>query len=137
MRKRIRNSVRPHKLIKLSLTDNKNCMFCGKNESSEMLYGLLYQLDNVVVHLYCIVSAFPKNCIFLLHIDKYCYKNSYFQLLSEKSAQNGRDHEGVCGFLLKDITAELKRASKVVSIFYICLKSELINYQSYKNLDWK
>lgn len=44
-------------LVELSVQHNKACMFCGKKDISEKLYGLLYQLNDVVVHYFCIVSA--------------------------------------------------------------------------------
>jgi len=47
-------------MVELNLKHNKACMLCGHKEISETLYGLLYQLDDVVVHYFCIVSGFPK-----------------------------------------------------------------------------
>lgn len=37
-----------------------------------------------------------------------------FQLLSTRSVQNGKDNDGILGFLWKDINDELTRASKEV-----------------------
>ncbi|XP_060860378.1 uncharacterized protein LOC132937598 [Metopolophium dirhodum] len=79
--------IRKNVMVELNLMHNKACMLCGHKEISEKLYGLLYQLDDVVIHHYCI-------------------------LLSSRSLQNGADNEGIYGFLLKDIRAELSRASK-------------------------
>ncbi|KAL4083946.1 hypothetical protein QTP88_029262 [Uroleucon formosanum] len=79
--------VRKHVKVELNSKHNKACMLCGRKEISEKLYGLLYQLDNAVIHHFCL-------------------------LLSTRSVQNGADNEGIWGFLLKDIKAELARASK-------------------------
>ncbi|XP_060858907.1 G2/M phase-specific E3 ubiquitin-protein ligase-like [Metopolophium dirhodum] len=79
--------IRKNVMVELNLMHNKACMLCGHKEISEKLYGLLYQLDDVIIHHYCI-------------------------LLSSRSLQNGADNEGIYGFLLKDIRAELSRASK-------------------------
>lgn len=38
--------------------ENKECMLCGRRDSSELLYGPLYQQDDIVVHHFCIVSAY-------------------------------------------------------------------------------
>lgn len=43
-------------LVQLSPRHGKECMFCGRKDISEKLYGLLYQLNDVVVHYFCIVS---------------------------------------------------------------------------------
>jgi len=42
-----------------------------------------------------------------------------FQLLSSRGIQNGADNEGIWGFLLKDIKAELTRGSTLVCYLYI------------------
>ncbi|KAL4084071.1 hypothetical protein QTP88_029387 [Uroleucon formosanum] len=76
-------------------------MLCGLKEISEKLYGLLYQLDNAVIHHFCL-------------------------LLSTRSVQNGTDNEGIWGFLLKDIKAELARASKK-TCFYCKKKGDSIS----------
>lgn len=43
--------------LELCLGNNKECMFCGHKEISDLLYGKLYLLFDVVVHYYCLVSA--------------------------------------------------------------------------------
>ncbi|KAL5239048.1 hypothetical protein ACI65C_006458 [Semiaphis heraclei] len=79
-------------ITELSFKHNKACMLCGMKDISEKLYGLMYQLNDVIVHFYCI-------------------------LLSTKAVQNGADNEGIWGFLLKDIKAELTRGSKQICVY--------------------
>lgn len=62
-RKSVQQSSPKNELVELSSKHNKTCMFCGRKESSEMLYGLLYQFGNIVVHFFCIVSALLQNFI--------------------------------------------------------------------------
>jgi len=38
---------------------HKACMLCGHSETSEKLYGTLYQLNDVIVHRFCVVNRFP------------------------------------------------------------------------------
>jgi len=52
--------MRKNVMVELSVSHNKACMLCGQKEISEKLYGLLYQLNDVVVHYFCIVSEFPQ-----------------------------------------------------------------------------
>lgn len=40
-------------------------------------------------------------------------------MLSLRSVENGREKEGIWGYLLKDIKAEITRGSRVVCSFYI------------------
>ncbi|XP_050444037.1 PHD finger protein 7-like [Adelges cooleyi] len=81
-------------MVKLGHKHNKACMFCGRKENSEQLYGFLYQLnDNIVVHYFCV-------------------------LLSSKAIQRGgANDEGTWSFLGNDITRELQRASKVKCVY--------------------
>ncbi|XP_060860107.1 PHD finger protein 7-like [Metopolophium dirhodum] len=79
--------IRKNVMVELNLMHNKACMVCGRKEISEQLYGPLFKLDDVVIHHFCI-------------------------LLSSRSIQNGADNDGIYRFLLKDIRAELSRASK-------------------------
>ncbi|XP_027844173.1 G2/M phase-specific E3 ubiquitin-protein ligase-like isoform X2 [Aphis gossypii] len=82
-----RQPIPKNVLVELSVSHNKACMFCGQKEISEKLYGQLYQLNDIIVHYFCI-------------------------LLSSRAVQNGADKEGIWGFLYKDIKAELTRGSK-------------------------
>lgn len=82
-------------LVELTPRHNKECMFCGHKDISEKKYGPLYQLNDVIVHYFCI-------------------------LLSSRAIQNGSDKEGIWGFLLKDIKAELKRGTRETC--YYCKK---------------
>lgn len=67
----IQQSLPKNELVELKSTHDKACMFCGKKESSEMLYGPLYQFGNVVVHFFCIVSILQQNFILVLCIYIY------------------------------------------------------------------
>ncbi|KAL5241794.1 hypothetical protein ACI65C_009204 [Semiaphis heraclei] len=87
-----RQPIPKNVLVELSPSHNKACMFCGQKEISEKLYGLLYQLNDVICHYFCI-------------------------LLSSRAIQNGADREGIWGFLLKDIKAELTRGSKETCVY--------------------
>ncbi|XP_003241382.1 PHD finger protein 7 isoform X2 [Acyrthosiphon pisum] len=84
--------IRKNVMVELKLVHNQACMLCGRKEISEKLYGLLYQLDDVVVHYFCI-------------------------LLSSMAVQNGTDNQGIWGFLLKDIKAELARGTKEICFY--------------------
>ncbi|XP_001945076.2 PHD finger protein 7 isoform X2 [Acyrthosiphon pisum] len=96
-----RQPIPKNVLVELSTSHNKACMFCGQKEISEKLYGLLYQLNDVICHYFCI-------------------------LLSSRANQNGTDKEGIWGFLLKDIKAELTRGSKE-TCFYCKKKGATIS----------
>lgn len=51
-------------------------MFCGRKEISEKLYGLLYQLNDVIVHYFCIVSTSPEYKLYIIKcktFDIYVY----------------------------------------------------------------
>ncbi|CAI6366585.1 unnamed protein product [Macrosiphum euphorbiae] len=87
-----RQPIPKNVLVELSTSHNKACMFCGQKEISEKLYGLLYQLNDVICHYFCI-------------------------LLSSRASQNGTDREGIWGFLLKDIKSELTRGSKETCVY--------------------
>ncbi|XP_050520438.1 PHD finger protein 7-like isoform X2 [Daktulosphaira vitifoliae] len=87
-----RQGVPKDVLIELSPRHDKACMFCGRKEISEKLYGQLYQLNDVIVHYFCI-------------------------LLSSQAIQRGQDNEGIWGFLLNDIKSEIERGSKAVCIY--------------------
>lgn len=47
-------------LVELTPRHNKECMFCGHKDISEKKYGPLYQLNDVIVHYFCIVSMIYK-----------------------------------------------------------------------------
>jgi len=53
-----RQPIPKNVLVELSSSHNKACMFCGQKEISEKLYGLLYQLNDVICHYFCIVNRF-------------------------------------------------------------------------------
>jgi len=53
----VRQPIPKDVLVELSPRHDKACMFCGRKEISEKLYGILYQLNDVVVHYFCIVST--------------------------------------------------------------------------------
>lgn len=50
--------------VELSAVHNKACMLCGQKEISEQLYGKLYQLNDIIVHYFCLVSVLPQICIY-------------------------------------------------------------------------
>lgn len=52
-----RESTEEDIMVRLELIHNKQCMFCKHKEIDELKYGLLYKLNDVVVHYYCIVSV--------------------------------------------------------------------------------
>lgn len=104
-------------LIELNLGHGKACMFCGRKEISEKAYGLLYQLNGVVVHYFCIVSTIQKYIVDLYFFI--CFL--CFQLLSSRAVQKGSDKEGLFGFLLKDIQTELLRGSREVYNILLCI----------------
>jgi hypothetical protein len=33
------------------------CLFCGRDEDNELLYGKIYELDDIVTHYYCLVRC--------------------------------------------------------------------------------
>ncbi|XP_025410978.1 PHD finger protein 7-like isoform X2 [Sipha flava] len=80
------------KMVVLSLRDGKACMFCNRKEISEKAYGPLYQLNDIIVHYFCI-------------------------LLSSRAVQNGSDKEGIWGFLFKDIKNELIRGAREICTY--------------------
>lgn len=53
-----RQPIPKNVLVELSVSHNKACMFCGQKEISEKLYGQLYQLNDIIVHYFCIVNGF-------------------------------------------------------------------------------
>lgn len=77
--------------VELSAVHNKACMLCGQKEISEQLYGKLYQLNDIIVHYFC--------------------------LLLSNTVQNGSNNEGICGFVLKDIKKEILRGSTETCVY--------------------
>lgn len=56
-------------LVELNTAYNKKCKFCNKKKSTEQLYGILYQFNDVIAHHFCIVCTtidYYFNYIFLL-----------------------------------------------------------------------
>lgn len=43
----------------VSVEDNNKCAFCFRKDISEMLYGKLYRVHDLVVHYRCLVSLSP------------------------------------------------------------------------------
>ncbi|PSN36951.1 hypothetical protein C0J52_15884 [Blattella germanica] len=69
------------------------CQFCNQSEDNELLYGKFYQLGtDIITHYYCL-------------------------LLSSNMEQNGRDNEGILGFLRADILKELKRGRRLACAY--------------------
>lgn len=62
----VRQPIPDNVLVELSPKHDKKCMFCGRKEISEKLYGILYQLNDVVVHYFCIVSTSPEYNFFII-----------------------------------------------------------------------
>ncbi|KAG8237254.1 hypothetical protein J437_LFUL011283 [Ladona fulva] len=67
-----------------------SCDFCGRpsNPNNDVLYGPIHRMKDIKCHYYCL-------------------------LFSSNLDQNGRDDEGILGFLLPDIKRELRRAKTV------------------------
>jgi len=59
-----RQPILKNVMTELSIKHNKACMLCGQKEISEKLYGLMYQLNDVVVHCFCLVNGFPQVLIY-------------------------------------------------------------------------
>jgi len=74
------------------LTDTQKCAFCQKRDIDEMKYGPIYNFKNIITHYYCL-------------------------LLSSNMEQNGRDSEGILGFLPDDITKEVRRGMRLYCSF--------------------
>lgn len=71
---------------------NTNCSFCKQNISDELKYGKIYKRGDVVTHYFCM-------------------------LFSSQMEQNGRDEDGILGFLLSDIKKEITRGSKMECVY--------------------
>ncbi|XP_076036944.1 uncharacterized protein LOC143022559 [Oratosquilla oratoria] len=65
------------------------CMFCNIGQENEESLGKLYECDDVRTHYYCL-------------------------LFSSGLEQNGKDEEGILGFLTDDIKKELIRSKKLI-----------------------
>ncbi|XP_029341366.1 PHD finger protein 7 [Acyrthosiphon pisum] len=78
--------------VELNKSQNKKCMLCGHKEISQQLNSPLYMLNDVIVHYFCI-------------------------MLSTKAVKNGSDKEGIWGYLLNDIRAEITRGSRVTCVY--------------------
>ncbi|CAG7824643.1 unnamed protein product [Allacma fusca] len=77
------------KLLKLTVENGANrCVFCKKFELNELEWGVMYQLDDIVVHYFCL-------------------------LFCAALKQEGQDHEGILGFLPADIKKEVRRGEKL------------------------
>lgn len=48
-----------NKLVELRVRPKKGCMLCGSKKVNEKLYGILYQIDDIIAHYLCIVNEFP------------------------------------------------------------------------------
>ncbi|XP_060882047.1 PHD finger protein 7-like [Metopolophium dirhodum] len=78
--------------VELNKSQKKKCMLCGHKKISQQLNGSLYMLNDVIVHYFCI-------------------------MLSSKALKNGSDKEGIWGYLLNDIRAEILRGSRVTCVY--------------------
>ena len=67
---------------------SKICLFCRKGTDDELIYGKFYVHEHVVAHYYCL-------------------------LFSSGLEQNGKDIEGILGFLNHDIEREINRGRKL------------------------
>ncbi|XP_054153296.1 pineapple eye protein-like [Oppia nitens] len=67
---------------------DKECLFCFKSNRNSLRFGKMIKLDDIYVHYYCL-------------------------LLASGLSQNGKDSEGIYGFLVKDIHKEQRRGDKL------------------------
>ena len=70
------------------LRGSRVCIFCNRAEDDELKYGKMYVNENIVAHYYCL-------------------------LFSSGLEQNGKDNEGILGFLNADIEKEAQRGRKL------------------------
>lgn len=119
-----------HQWTKLkSFPPNTHCLLCYSDADDPVTLGDLYQDNeqtNIICHYFCLVRSllcsvltFHSRCIqcaiFIQHL--YFFFFSLLQLLSSSLVQNGQDHEGILGFLAKDILKEIRRGSRLVRPF--------------------
>lgn len=55
-------------MVELDERHNKQCMLCMEKDISEKKYGILYQLNDVIVHYFCIVSTVNYCYILIIYI---------------------------------------------------------------------
>lgn len=102
----------------LNAANNKKCKFCNKKKSSEQLYGMLYQLNDIIAHHYCTVctiTAYYFNYIFTL-ITYFSFK-----LLSSQFSDN-EENPGIWRLLEYHIKKEIHRGSTIVNILLLHIK---------------
>lgn len=85
-----RQAIPKNVLVELSSSHNKACMFCGQKEISEKLYGLLYQLNDVICHYFCIVNRFFQIFMYIIFIYNYILVFSYYRQEPFKMVQTGK-----------------------------------------------
>lgn len=73
-------------------TDNDPCLLCGSPVVDEFRFGKKYKHEEIVAHYYCL-------------------------LFSCGLEQNGKDEEGILGFLKKDILKEASRGKRLKCSF--------------------
>ncbi|XP_054270224.1 uncharacterized protein LOC128991406 isoform X2 [Macrosteles quadrilineatus] len=71
-----------------ALAGDQKCVFCHQTDIDEMKYGPVYMHKNIITHYYCL-------------------------LLSSNMEQNGRDSDGILGFLGNDIHKEVRRGARL------------------------
>ncbi|KAG5681657.1 hypothetical protein PVAND_011071 [Polypedilum vanderplanki] len=74
------------------LGTNKTCQLCRSSENDEIRYGKLYEYEDLIVHHFCLL--FAPGC-----------------------PQNGKDEEGIEGFLPQDVKKEIKRVRNLICCF--------------------
>ncbi|KAG8320232.1 ubiquitin-protein transferase activity protein [Homalodisca vitripennis] len=75
-----------------TLTGTQKCVFCHTQDIDELKYGPIYMHKNIITHYYCL-------------------------LLSSNMGQNGRDCDGILGFLPNDINKEVRRGMRLYCSF--------------------
>nr|XP_053622544.1 uncharacterized protein LOC128682083 isoform X2 [Plodia interpunctella] len=84
----MKKGVSKCKLVAKLVTEEEGpCAFCQRDVDDELIYGKLYAIGSIKCHYFCV-------------------------LLSCCMVQNGRDKDGLFGFLYPDILAEIKRSKK-------------------------
>ncbi|GBL90491.1 G2/M phase-specific E3 ubiquitin-protein ligase [Araneus ventricosus] len=79
----------PHKRIPFQLESPTACVFCGRDENNEFLYGKFFHRKTLSVH---------QNCLFFA---------------SGLSQRGRKESEGILGFFISDIQKEVLRGKKL------------------------
>lgn len=82
--------------------DSNTCFVCNMSNSNDLYYGKWEKIHNIRVHYFCLVRTRIPQSISngLIEIVFLC---NLLQLLSTRLAQNGKDEDGILGFLVSDI----------------------------------